>query len=157
MASLGELLRERKRRSGGRINPRMPSCSLYQCCILYLFCSSNNKNVKNKYNIIKTFILVQSLQSLVLLTGMPSYSIHCFGEMNSAVWSNSEGPAPHLQFWQLSHQQDLTTVPASKTENLEQRCKYTTSVDIQKCAIKKTIRSCRITCKRSESALESGE
>ena len=39
--------------------------------------------------------------------------------MNSLVWSNSEGPAPHLQFWQLSHQQDLTTVPESKTENLE--------------------------------------
>ena len=34
-----------------------------------------------------------------------------------------------------------------------QRCKYTTSVDIQKRAIK-TIHSCRITCERSESARE---
>ena len=34
-----------------------------------------------------------------------------------------------------------------------QRCKYTTSVDIQKHAIK-TIHSCRITCERSESARE---
>ena len=34
-----------------------------------------------------------------------------------------------------------------------QRCKYTTSVDIQKCAIK-TIHSCRIICERSESARE---
>ena len=34
-----------------------------------------------------------------------------------------------------------------------QRCKYTTSVDIQKRAIK-TIQSCRITCDRSESARE---
>ena len=32
-----------------------------------------------------------------------------------------------------------------------QRYKYTTSVDIQKRAIKKTIHSCRITCERSES------
>ena len=35
------------------------------------------------------------------------------------------------------------------------RCKYTTSVDIQKRAIKKeAIHSCRITCERSESARE---
>ena len=34
-----------------------------------------------------------------------------------------------------------------------QRCKYTTSVDIQKRAIK-TVHSCRITCERSESARE---
>ena len=34
-----------------------------------------------------------------------------------------------------------------------QHCKYTTSVDIQKRAIK-TIHSCRITCERSESARE---
>ena len=34
-----------------------------------------------------------------------------------------------------------------------QRCKYTTSVDIQKRAIK-TIHSCRITCERSESVRE---
>ena len=34
-----------------------------------------------------------------------------------------------------------------------QRCKYTTSVDIQKLAIK-AIHSCRITCERSESARE---
>ena len=36
-----------------------------------------------------------------------------------------------------------------------QRCKYTTSVDIQKCAIKtKTSRLCRTTCERNESARE---
>ena len=36
-----------------------------------------------------------------------------------------------------------------------QRCKYTTWVDIQKCAIKKeAIHSCRITCERSECAPE---
>ena len=34
-----------------------------------------------------------------------------------------------------------------------QRCKYTTSVDIQKRAIK-SIHSCKITCERSESARE---
>ena len=34
-----------------------------------------------------------------------------------------------------------------------QRCKYTTPVDIQKCAIK-TIHSCKITCERNESARE---
>ena len=33
-----------------------------------------------------------------------------------------------------------------------QRCKYITSVEVQKRAIKKAIRSCRITCERSESA-----
>ena len=35
-----------------------------------------------------------------------------------------------------------------------QRCKYTTSVDIQKTLYKKAIHSCRITCERSESARE---
>ena len=35
-----------------------------------------------------------------------------------------------------------------------QHCKYTTSVDIKKRAIKKAIHSCRITFERSESALE---
>ena len=35
-----------------------------------------------------------------------------------------------------------------------QRCKYTTSVDIQKTRYKKAIHSCRITCERSESARE---
>ena len=36
-----------------------------------------------------------------------------------------------------------------------QRCKYTTSVNTEKCAIKKTPRnSCRITCERSETAPE---
>ena len=35
-----------------------------------------------------------------------------------------------------------------------QRCKYTTSVDIQKRAIKQASHSCRITCERSESAWE---
>ena len=38
-----------------------------------------------------------------------------------------------------------------------QGCKYTTSADIQKNALKKDSHSCRITCKRSESAQESGE
>ena len=35
-----------------------------------------------------------------------------------------------------------------------QRCKYTTSVYIQKRAVKKASHSCRITCERSESARE---
>ena len=35
-----------------------------------------------------------------------------------------------------------------------QRCKYTTSVDIQKRAIKQASHSCRIPCERSESARE---
>ena len=34
------------------------------------------------------------------------------------------------------------------------RCKYTTSVDSQKCTTKKAICSCRITCEHSESARE---
>ena len=38
-----------------------------------------------------------------------------------------------------------------------QRCKYTTSVDIQKRTIKKDGHSCRITCERNESAQKSGE
>ena len=33
-------------------------------------------------------------------------------------------------------------------------CKYTTSVDIQKRAVKKLVTPCRITCERSESARE---
>ena len=61
------------------------------------------------------------------------------------VWCTS-----NVRRWQQFH-----VAPASTC----QRCKHTTSVDIQKCAIKKEKRkekkashSCRITCERSESA-----
>ena len=38
-----------------------------------------------------------------------------------------------------------------------QRCKYTTSVDIQKTRYKKLVTHVETTCERSESAQESGE